>query len=682
MDVAARPSIPRQLPPTLPGFIGRVVQLDELDAQLTTDGRPSVVAISALSGTAGVGKTTLAVCWAHRVADRFPDGQLYVNLRGFDPTGTMMTPAEAVRGFLEALDVAPQRVPTNLPAQLSLYRSLLADRRVLVVLDNARDVDHVRPLLPGSPTCLTVVTSRNQLSGLVATEGARPITVDLLSSAEAWQLLARRLSADRVTAEPQPVDQIIERCARLPLALAVVAARAAAHPGFPLATLAAELREAGGRLNAFDCGDPVTDVRAVFSWSYRSLTADAARLFRLLGLHPGPDIGTPAAASLAGISLGQVRRLLTELARAHLVTEHAPGRFSFHDLLRAYAAELADTLDGADTRRMAMHRVLDHYLHTAHAAALLLQPGRDPISLAPAQSRTTPESLADYGQAMAWLTADRRVLFAAAGYASGNGFDTHAWQLAATLVDFLLRRGHWHDHIAIQRTALASAQRAGDRSGQANAHRDLARALARLGSYEEAHSHYRHALDLFEELGDNTGKARTHRGLCAMLDLQDRHQEALHQAQQALDLYRAAGHLAGQASALNAVGWSHAILGDHRQALVYCEHALTLLRQTGDRHGEANTWDSLGYIHHHLGRHRQAASCYRRALELFKKIGDRYDEADTLTRLGDTYCAAGHPEAGRRTWQHALTILDELGHPDADRVRGKLTVVSGAGNTD
>ncbi|WP_237747060.1 ATP-binding protein [Micromonospora lupini] len=669
--------VPRQLPPALPGFVGRAAQLAQLDAacagpDTSGDDDRAPATVVTLSGTAGVGKTTLAVHWAHRVADRFPDGQLYVDLRGFDSTGTVVTAVEAVRGFLEALEVPPERIPTHLPAQVGLYRSLLAGRRMLVLLDNARDADQVRPLLVGSPTCLVLVTSRNRLAGLVAAEGARPVGVDLLSAAEAWQLLARRLGADRLAVEPQAVDEMIERCARLPLALAVLAARSAAHPAFPLATLAAELRGAPRPLDSFDAGDAGTDVQAVFSWSYRSLTPQAARLFRLFGCHPGPDIGVAAAASLAGLPREQVPRLLTELAHAHLVTEHAPGRFGAHDLLRAYAAEQAERLDPAEARRAAIRRGLDHYLHTAHAAALLLQPGRDPVTLAAAPPGVAPEEITDHAQALAWFTVEYPVLLAAVAHARRAGFDGHAWQLAWTLVDFLQRRGRWPDLAVAQRTALAGARRAGDRLGQANAHRDLARVLSRLGRVDEAASNYRQALALFGALGDHTGQARTHRAFGAMLDGLGRYAEALDHVRRALALYRDAGHLAGEASARNAVGWAHAQLGQYRPALAHCEQALALLRRTGDRHGEANTWDSLGFIHARLGDHREAIRCYGRALRLYRRISDRYDEADTLSRLGESRHAAGDPAGAARTWRRALGILDDLGHPDSERVRDLL----------
>ncbi|MEO3746477.1 tetratricopeptide repeat protein [Plantactinospora sp. B5E13] len=677
--------VPHQLPPALTGFVGRAAQLAQLDAACggpsTADGadgpgEPAATPV-VLSGTAGVGKTTLAVYWAHRATDRYPDGQLYVNLRGFDPTGSTVTPSEAVRGFLEALDVPPDRIPTHLPAQVGLYRSLLAGRRMLIVLDNARDVEQVRPLLPGSPSCLVLVTSRNRLAGLVATEGARPLTVDLLSPDEAWQLLARRLGADRLTGEPQAVHEMIERCARLPLALAVVAARGMTHPTFPLATLAAELRRTPRLLDAFDGGDAGTDVQAVFSWSYQSLTPPAARLFRLLGCHPGPEIGIPAAASLAGLPRDQVRRLLAELAHAHLISEPAPGRFGAHDLLRGYAAELAESVEAAETRRAAIRRGLDHYLHTANAAALLLQPGWDPIALSDVPPGVEPEEIADHGHALAWFDAEHRVLLAAIAHAERSGFEGHTWRLARTLVDFLQRRGHWPDLGDAQRTALAAARRTDDRTGQANAHRDLARVLVRLGRPDEAEGHYHAALALFGELGDHTGQARTHRAFGALLDRLGRHTEVLHHATRALELYRTAGHLAGEASARNGVGWAHAQLGQYGPALDHCRQALALLRRTDDRHGEANTWDSLGFIHDRLGQHGRAAFCYHRALGLFAQIGDRFDEADTLTRLGDSRSSSGDRAGAVRTWRRALHILDDLGHPDADRARDRLVRATG-----
>jgi DNA-binding SARP family transcriptional activator len=674
--VAARHS-PAQLPLDMRSFTGRGAELAELDKILAAAGeQPTAVVISALSGTAGVGKTALAVHWAHRVAGQFPDGQMYVNLRGFDPTGSVVSPAEAVRGFLDALGVSPQRLPHDLPAQVGLYRSLLAGRRMLVVLDNAYDAEQVRPLLPGAPGSLVVVTSRCELSGLVAAEGAYPLTLDLLSAVEARQLLTRRLGADRIAGEPAAVDEIIALCARLPLALAIVAARAAARPGFPLAALASQLCAARGRLDAFADGDSATDVRAVFSWSYDTLGADAARLFRLLGLHPGPDIAPPAAASLAGLPPRQVGRLLAELSRAHLIAERTPGRYVFHDLLRAYAAELVRTVDTGAERRAALHRMLDHYLRTAHRADRLLYPFRDPIALPPHQEGTAAaEDLTDHGQALEWFTAEHPVLLATIELAASSGFDAHTWKLAWTLTTFFDRRGHWRDQAATQQTALQAALRTADRSGQAHAHRGLALACAQLGSTDDAIAHLRCTLDLLDETGDHTGQADTHLTLGWVLERQDRRPGALRHAEHALELFRAAGHKAGQARALNAIGWHHAQLGDHEEAVTRCQQALTLLGQLGDRRGAAAPWDSLGYAHHQLGHYPQAITCYQHALDLFREVGDRYNEGDVLIHLGDTHHAAGHIDAARDAWLQALDVLDALDRPDTDDVRTRLSRV-------
>jgi DNA-binding SARP family transcriptional activator/tetratricopeptide (TPR) repeat protein len=671
---AVPPAVPAQLPGDVPGFAGRGGHLARLDALLATAAEaPTAVVITAVSGTAGVGKTALAVHWAHRVADRFPDGQLYVNLRGFDPGGQVMAPAEAVRRFLDALGVPAERIPPDLDAQAGLYRSLLASKRVLVVLDNARDAEQARPLLPGTPTALVVATSRNQLSSLVAVDGAHPLTLDLLTETEARELLACRLGPDRVAAEPAAVEQIIACCARLPLALTIAAARAA-QSGFPLAALADELAGAGGRLDSLDAGDPVSQVRTVFSWSYRALTPAAAGVFRLLGLHPGPDLSAPAAASLAAVPPAETRRLLAELTRASMLTEHAPGRYGFHDLLRAYAADLAHTHDPAGQRRAAVGRMLDHYLHTAHTAERLLYPVRDPILLAltPPGPGVNPEQPADHGQALAWLTAEHSVLLAAVRLAAEAGLDTHTWQLAWTLHTFLHRRGHWHDLTTTWQTALHAAHRLHDPAAQAHAHRDLAHAHTRLGRYPDAHTHLRHALHLFTQADDHAGQAHTH-GLLGMLwSRQGRPERALDHAQQALALFRAAGHRQGQALALNAVGWCHARLGEHQQALTSCQQALTLFQEVGDRDGQAATWDSLGYAHHRLAHHTQAADCYQHAVHLLRDLGDRYLEASVLTRLGDTHHAAGDPTAARTAWTHALDILTHLDHTDTDTVRAKL----------
>jgi tetratricopeptide (TPR) repeat protein len=559
---------------------------------------------------------------------------------------------------------------------LGLYRSLLAGKRVLVVIDNARDAEHARPLLPGTPTAVAVVTSRSLLTDLVAADGAHPVALDLLTEAEAWELLEYRLGAGRVAAEPDAVARIVGMCARLPLALALVAARAATHPGFRPAAVAAELADAAAQPPPGDADDVMGRVRAVFSWSYTTLAPPAARLFRLLGLHPGPDTTAPAAASLAGLPLDQVRPLLVELTRAGLLAEPAPGRYGCHDLLRAYATDLTHTVDADQEREAATVRLLDHYVHTAHTADRHLDPTRDPmpVPLAAPAPGTTPEQPTDQQTAIRWLDAERPVLLTAQRLAAGAGRDTHAWQLAWTLFTGLHRRGRWHELAGALRAALPAAGRL-PQPARAHAHRLLGAAVTRLGDDEQAHTHLHHALQLYAEAADPVGQAHTHDALSQLCGRQGRLDRALDHAQQALAISRATGHRRGQAHALNAVGWYHALLGDSTHALTYCQQALALLQQLGDRYGEAGTWDSLGYAHHHLGHHPEAADCYQHALTLFRDLGDRYYEADTLTHLGDTHHAAGHPDQARTAWAAALDILTDLDHPDADTVRAKLTTL-------
>jgi tetratricopeptide (TPR) repeat protein/transcriptional regulator with XRE-family HTH domain len=663
--------VPRQLPTPVAQFVGRERQLAELSGLLGQPGASPAV-ISAIGGPPGVGKTALAVHFGHQAAGLFPDGQLYVNLAGFGPSGSPLAPGQAVRGFLDALGIASEQIPADLAGQAGLYRSVLAGRRMLVVLDNAADELQVRPLLPGSPGCLAVVTSRRQLAGLAAAEGAVLITLDCLPQDDALQLLAARLGAGRVAAELGAAAELVALCAGLPLALAIAAARGAARSGFSLAALAAELRDTASRLDALDAGDPAASVRAVFSWSYQQLSTDAARMFRLLGLHPGPDTSAPAAASLAGTDEPTARRLLRDLARAHLITEHVPGRYVFHDLLRAYAAAQAHDTDSAAGRKAAVARVLDHYLHTASPAALLLRPVRDLITLAPPSPGAVPEQPADHRQALTWFEAEHQVLLAAVTLADSSRFDSHAWQLPWAIMPFLANRGHYQQWAATQRTALAAATRVGDAAGQAVSSCLLASACDDLHDYDQALEHYADSLKLYQRLGNCLGQANVHQNLGLLAERQGRYTDALAHAQQALGLYQAIGHMAGQAVALNYVGWCHGLLADYHQARAYCHRSLAICAEAGHRSGEGHAWDSLGYAEHHLGNLPQATACYERALGIARERGDRWVEADTLTHLGDTRNAAGDLPQARQAWQQALAILEDIQHADAAKVSAKL----------
>ncbi|MDG4756652.1 BTAD domain-containing putative transcriptional regulator [Micromonospora sp. WMMD710] len=651
-----------QLPPAVPTFTGRDAELAALDALVDRGGAVVV------SGTAGVGKTALAVHWAHRAAGRFPDGQLYVNLRGFDPAATPTEPARALHGFLEALGVPAARMPSDEDLMVSLYRTTVAGKRLLVVLDNARDAEQVRPLLPGSPDCLAIVTSRDQLVPLVVTESAQPVILDLLSPGEARDMLVRRLGARQVAAEPAAADDIADRCARLPIALAIVAARAATNRHLPLAAVAGEL----GNLDAFHGGDEATDVRAVLSWSCRTLSPPALRLFRLLSLHPGPDVSTPTVASLAGVPPQTIGPLLTELTRANLLTEHAYGRHAFHDLLRAYAGTLADEAESPADRRDAIHRLLDHCLHTAHAADLALHPHFSEISLSPSRAGVTPEHPRSRSAATAWFTAEIPVLLAAVPLAARSGFEGHAWRLAWTMGGFLHRQGHWQDWLGTQRIALAAASRIGDRAGQGHAHRSLGLACSRLRRHDEADDHLRRALDLFTDVGDDAGRAHTYLNRGQLAERQGRYHEALDHSRRALALFQRTGNRAGQGYTLNAVGWQEALLGNYHRALESCGEALTMLQEVDDVQGQADTWDSLGHAHHQLGDDRRAIACYEHALELFTQVNDRYAEASTYVNLGGSHRALADLGATRAAWRRALSILDDLGDADADSIRADL----------
>jgi tetratricopeptide (TPR) repeat protein/transcriptional regulator with XRE-family HTH domain len=667
--------IPRQLPPQS-AFVGRAGELAALTRHLDGVGArtPGMVVISAIGGTAGVGKTALAVRWAHQVAALFDDGQLYVNLRGFDPADAPSEPAEVLRGFLEALGVAPEQIPSSLDARVGLFRSLLAGKKMLIVLDNARDEQQVRLLLPASAGCLVLVTSRRQLAGLAVADGARLLALDLPSYAEARQMLAFRLGAERAAAEPHAVDQIATLCARLPLALAVAAAHANTRPEYSLTALAHELSDIASRLDALDTGDPAASVRAVFSWSYQRLSHDAARVFRLLGCHPGPDITAPAVASLTASAPAAAARALRELTAASLLTEHPPGRYAFYDLLRAYAAELAQAADDEQARQAATERMLDHYLHTAIAAAQRCDEYREPESVSDPRPGVRPEEMTSMPQALEWFRAERRVLIAVISQASHDGSGTQAWQLPWAIAPFLAGLGFWPELEATQRAALTAACRLGNLTAQAHAYHYLGRAYTSLGEYQKAVEQLTTALSIDRQIGAVTLQAREHNTLVGTCIQQGRFRDALSHAQQALQLCRDLEHQYGQAHSLNEVGWCHAQLGNFQEALICCREALAIYRDLRPRTllGEAATLDSLGYAHFHLGSYTEAISCYRQAVDLLGVTGDLDAPADILTHLGDAYHSAGDREAARGAWQQALAILDGLQHPTIDQLRSRL----------
>jgi tetratricopeptide (TPR) repeat protein len=548
-------------------------------------------------------------------------------------------------------------------------------KRMLIVLDNAIGAAQVRPLLPGSSGCLVLVTSRNEMAGLIAADGAVPISLEVLSHDEAYELLDRRLGHDRALGDPDAANEIISACARLPLALSIAVGRAAGRPKRSLAEVAAELKEAKGGLEALEADDAITDVRAVFSWSYDQLSAPASRMFRLLGLHPGPDISLSAAASLAGLPRQEAATALRELVRSHMVAEHVHARFTFHELLRAYAADQAEQLDSAADRRAAAHRLLDHYLHTAMSAAVRFSPYRSALRLPPTEDGVLPADVSDKAQALAWFEAEAPVLLALIGFALDDEFNDHAWQIPWTLASYFHRRSRWMDYLSTQRIALAAAQRLGDPRALAHAHYQLGHAQACLNDYDGADPHVRQALELFRELEDRASEAVVLNGMALMLERQGRYAEALDQVLDALRMLKAVGHWWTQATLENSAGWLYAHLGRYQEALAHCQRALGLHRESGHRGGVADTLDSIAFIHRKLGDFVQSKAYYNLALDGYRETGDPFGEAQSLRGFGETLYAEGDVAAARDAWLSAEAILDRISHPQVDEVRAKIAAL-------
>jgi tetratricopeptide (TPR) repeat protein/transcriptional regulator with XRE-family HTH domain len=687
--------VPRQLPAGAAFFTGREAELKQLDELLGQaglgdgeaglgggeEGPGGAVVISAVAGMAGVGKTALAVHWARKVAGRFPDGQLYVNLRGYDAEGAAVTPEEVTGWFLVALGVPASQIPADAPARGGLYRSVLAGRRVLIVLDNARSPEQVRPLLPGSEGCLVVVTSRSALAGLAAAEGARPLRLGPLDAEEGVRLLAARLGAERVAAERGAVTDLVSLCGHLPLALAVMAARAAADPGLPLGVLAGQLAGAAadggagagagtGRLEVLETGDPATSLGQLLSWSYGQLSPPAAGMFALLGVHCGPDITIPAAASLAGVSRAEAGRALAELAGASLAAEHRPGRYVLHDLVRGYAAGLARQALGEAGIRAAIERSLDHYLHT-----VVISPGiaaAFAITPAPPAPGVLPERLAGEAALEDWARAEHQVVLQAIAQAAAAGLITRAWQLFLGQALFLAGQGYWADVRAAGQAVLAAAEAAGDQAALGWTYLVIGWYGAFLGA---GTGDLARALDHFRQAGDLSGQAWTHASTYQAYAMMGDWAEAATQSGRALALFRQTADQAGQGRALAGLGECHAHLGNYELARGYARQALEAGPATGDPTVPAYAWRALGIVHFRLGEPRQAISCYRQGLALVREPKNalaRRTRHMLLVGFGDACRAAGDLPAAAEAWQQAQQILRDLGWPENPRIRARL----------
>ena len=673
--VPARPVIvPRQLPAAPRLFTGRNPELARLTAALGERHEPGgTLVISAIGGTGGIGKTWLALHWAHQHAERFPDGQLYVNLRGFDPSGEPMPPGTAVRGFLDALGVSPAAIPADLDAQAGLYRSLLAGKRMLIVADNARDTTQVTPLLPGSPACTVLVTSRQRLTGLISAHGAHAIDLDVLAEDEGHRLLARHLGDPRLTAEPDAAAELLARCAGLPLAISIVAARVLTQPSHPLAALAEELRDAPARLDALETRDLPASLRGTLSWSYNALSPEAARVLGLLALAPGPDISTAATASLTARPGPRLLTVLRELEHASLAQQHTPGRYRIHDLVRLYAAEQASRDQPEDDRTAALRRLVDFYLHTAYAGDRLLAPTRIPPSLHTPIAGHLRWSPADTAGALTWFGDEHACLLAAQRLAAALGWHPPTWQLAWTLNTYHQRRGLAHDQLTTWRLALPSAQQLDDPSAQLQAHRWIGNACARTGDGTGALDHLQRALALAAQSGDVTQRALGHHHLARAWERQGDKLQALTHAEHALRLIQTVDNPVLKAQALNGIGWYHAHLGNYAQARTACLAALALHREHRYLDGQGDTLDSLGYIAHHTHDHAQAVDYYRQALAVARERGNTHLEAEILDNIAKAHFALHQFGQAHDTWKQALALYQlQRRLADAARVQQRL----------
>ncbi|MEU8080025.1 BTAD domain-containing putative transcriptional regulator [Catellatospora citrea] len=655
---------PAQLPPDHPYFAGRREVMAAARAQLAGDPKTTALVID---GMPGVGKTTLAVHLSHRLAARYPDGQLHADLRGFDSGDSVMSPAEALRGFLWSLGVAPAAIPAELHAQAGLYRSILAERRMLILLDNCRDWDQIRHLLPGTGGSLVIATSRRRITGVAGSAGAHALHLDLLTDAEARELLARRLG-DAVAADPAAVGEIIARCGRLPLALALVATRSVGRPGLSLPAVIGELAGADGRLSGF--GDAHADLEAIFSWSYRALTPEAARLFRLLPLHPAGELSTQAAAALGGLPARFARGLLGELG-AQMLVRPGGGRWRMHDLLRAYAVELGEEYDDAAERDAAVTRVYDYYELSAYAAHLLLLPQVPLPEPEPSGQGVTGRRFSDRDDAMAWFAAEQRVLTEVVARAQERGRPRTAWRIALAMQNFFQDTAQFRQWAAMAGTGLAAA--GDDPAVRALLHRSLAGACYFLADLDGGLSHLRQAGVIFERLGLRAEQGHVENNIAEIRLDQQCYGEALHHAQAARALFHAGDNARGATTALLAIARAQGGLGRHAAALDMFVRAQRQFEAIGDLHGVGTTQSWLAHTYSMIGDLPQALAVWRQAIDTFRGAGAAHHTAQVLVAVGDCHAAGGAAEPAGQAWREALAELHGTDSPMARQIRDRLT---------
>ena len=653
------PVVPGLLPRDVPGFTGRQGELDRLT------GRPAsgVVVVTAIGGLAGVGKTSLAVHAAHRLLPQFPDGQLYADLRGYTEGQSPAGSGEVLEVFLRRLGVRADDMPASAEERSGLLRQLLASRRVLMLLDNAGSEAQVRPLLPGAGGSLVLITSRSVLPGLEVDER---IELDVLPLDEATALLAGLIGTQRTAADPAAVGQVAGWCGRLPLALRIAGQLLAAHPAWPVAKLARMLADERDRLQQLAAGD--LQVRAAFELSYQQLADGDARLFRLLGLHPGPDFDVAAAASLAGIQDEEAGRVLDRLAEAHLVTEAGSGRFGMHDLLRLFADGTCQVADDQAARDAAAARLVGHYADLARFLDSCLDPGQRQAA------EQAGEPLPSMPKALAKFEAERLSLLAVVGMAVNRGWDEQVVQLSESMGESLMFLRYLGDLPAVRQAWLAAARRLEDTSSEGKALDDLGRAYRRLRRFDEAIGCYEQSLAIFRETGDRYGEGRTLKNLGnAYRELgrfePGRFEEAVGYYEQSLAIYRETSDRYGEARTLRNLGKAYRRLRRFDEAIGCAEQSLAIFRETGDRYGEGRTLRDLGSAYQELGRLEEAIGYYEEALAIYRESGERHGEGTTLSNLGNAYRDLHQPDRAAGYWRDAAAAMRNVGdHEEAARL--------------
>ncbi|MEV6819784.1 tetratricopeptide repeat protein [Nocardiopsis dassonvillei] len=656
----SRAPVPRQLPADVRGFVNRVGELAVLSTHLHSTGEEAhgyaESTLHVIAGTAGVGKTALALHWAHLVREHFPDGQLYVDLHGYGP-GLPIAPEQVLDRFLRAFGVSADSIPADLDSRAALYRSLLADRRVLVLLDNASTTAQVRPLLPGSSGCVVLVTSRDRLSGLVARNGARRLTVHTLAPDEAVELLEHVTGHHRPKDDPREVTELARLCGRLPLALRIAAERAASRPYMPLDDLIQDLRDESALWDALatDDAEEADAVRSVFAWSYRALPEEAARLFRLLGLHPGQDFDAGAAAVLAELPVRRVRRTLDALVGAHLLEQTGTDRYRFHDLLRSYATDQVRHEEEGEVRERALRRLLTWYLCVADAAAGAV--GSHLRHLGPPEEGAGElRGFADSAEAVRWFELENRNLTAAVETAVPAGMDGIAWRLASALRHFHTFHSFDSTWLTTARLGLEAARREGCTSAEADLEESLGMACVQANRPEEGLVHHQRALELRRDADDGFGVAMSLNAIGLARLRTHGLGEAREHFERSLELVGRAGERLWEGIVLGNLAQCVLELGEPEEATVLGERAIGIHRETGDRMSEFACLASLSAAWRELGHTDRGLSCVRRALEVARQLDDVVLEGFAYLELGRDQARLGDLEEALLSFHESASL--------------------------